>query len=340
MGKVSLANMKFWILNIIYIILGILLLPALSAQAQLRLPGGASLSIKISPEFPDPGAEVRAELLSYSLDVNRASITWALDGKALASGVGVKEVSFKAAAHGAKNTLSASATSPGGERFETSVVIRPQSVDLILDAKSRVPHWYRGAALPISRTRVVVSAIPNFISSGARINPSSLQYEWRVDRRLISDFSGRGKDSISVLTPGLGEVAKEVMVKVSSSDASLVKEARAMVQAFSPEILFYERLPLEGIKTSLALRTKNLFAGGEFEVQAVPFSMNYSSLSDLSFSWSFDGNATDPLSGEPDTLLVKTGGGSEGQSGLIGILVSNLKTLFESVNASFDVNIQ
>ena len=51
MGKVSLANMKFWILNIIYIILGILLLPALSAQAQLRLPGGASLSIKISPEF-------------------------------------------------------------------------------------------------------------------------------------------------------------------------------------------------------------------------------------------------------------------------------------------------
>lgn len=321
-------------------ILVLVMILAFSAQAQLGLPGGASLSIKISPEFPDPGAEVRAELLSYSIDVNRASITWALDGKVLASGIGIKEVSFKAASHGSKNTLSASATSPGGERFETSVAIRPQSVDLILDAKSRVPYWYKGAALPISRTRVVVSAIPNFISGGARISPSSLQYEWRVNRRLISDFSGRGKDSISVLTPSLGEVAKEVTVKVSSSDATLVKEASTLVQTFSPEILFYEQLPLEGIKTSLALSTKNIFAGGEFEVQAVPFFMNYSSLSDLSFSWNFNGNPTDSISGEPDALSVKTLDGSGGQSGLIGILISNLKTSFESVNASFNANVQ
>lgn len=337
MGKISLTNMKFWILNII---LGMLLLPALAVQAQLGLPGGASLSIKISPEFPDPGAEVRAELLSYSLDVNRASITWVLDGKVLANGVGVKEVSFKAASHGSKNTLSASATSPGGERFETSIAIRPQSVDLILDAKSRVPYWFRGASLPISRTRAVVTAIPNFISGGARISPSSLQYEWRVDRRLLSNFSGRGQDSISVLTPGLGEVAKEVTVKVSSSDATLVKEASVLVRAFSSEVLFYERLPLEGIKTSRALGTKNIFAGGGFEVQAVPFFMNYSSLSDLSFSWNFNGNPTDSISGEPDALSVKTLDGSVDQSGLVGILVSNLKTLFESANASFNVNVQ
>lgn len=323
-----------------YILLALIFAPLFIVRAQLGFPGGANLSIKISPEFPDPGAEVRAELISYSLDVNRASITWVLDGKVLAGGVGIKEVSFKAASHGSKNTLSASATSPGGESFETSVNIRPQSVDLILEAKSRVPYWYKGAALPISKTRVVVSAIPNFISGGARISPSSLQYEWKVDRRLISDFSGRGRQSISVLTPGLGDTPKEVKIKVSSSDATLVKEATALVQAFSPEILFYERLPLEGLKTSLALRTKSVFPGEGFEVQAVPFYMNYSSLSDLSFSWSFDDSPADSLSGEPDALLVKTLAGSEGRSGLIEILVSNLKTLFESVNASFNVHVQ
>src|SRR3989344_4063284 len=92
---------------------------ALSTSAQFGVTG-ASLFIKIIPEFPDPGAMIAATLISYNTDLSRADIIWTLDGKTLARGEGVREVSFTAAKHGSRNILLAKTLTPNGERVHTS----------------------------------------------------------------------------------------------------------------------------------------------------------------------------------------------------------------------------
>jgi hypothetical protein len=242
---------------------------AFGASAQIGVPS-AALSIKITPEFPDPRGNVVATAISYSTDLDRASIAWMLDGEILAQGTGLKEVSFQAAAHGSKNTLSATVVTPEGKTFAATVEVSPQAVDLFTEAKTMVPHWYKGAALPGGGSRVVVTALPDFRSGSSKISASSLTYEWRIDGRVNRDASGRGKNKIVVAAPGPGEVPKDIELKVSTSDGLIAKETFASVRAFPAEVLFYEKRGQEGILRD-TLKIKMIKAGSGFEVKAVPF---------------------------------------------------------------------
>ena len=179
-----------------------------------------------------------------------------------------------------------------------------------------------------------------FFSGKTKIAASSLVYNWRVDGKVMSDFSGRGKQSLTTAAPGVGQAPKEVSVKISSLDGTLAKEVSTSVRAFSPEILFYERKPLEGLVTSAALRKKIVAAGGRFEVEAVPFFMNYLSLADLDFVWTFNGNSVEKDVDDPRAFAVNTIAGSEGEGARVGVSITNINNLYNKIVNFFDVEVE
>jgi hypothetical protein len=307
---------------------------ALNTHAQFGLPGG-SASITISPKFPNPGEEVTAKLSSLSADLDSSTITWTLDGKTLSSGVGKKEATFKAAKHGSANNLSAEIVTSVGQELEASLVLRPQLADLIVEARSKIPAWYEGASLPTNNSGVKVLAMPNFIVSGSRLNPASLQYEWRINDRLMRDLNGKGKQSINVS----GE-SSSISVKISSQDGTISKEVFASIQSTQPEVLFYETNSLEGIISSQALKTSVIKGGENIEVEAVPFYLSYADSVDLNFAWRFNGNSTEPMPDKPAALIIKSFPESKGQTALVEVIISNAKNLLEKVADSFNVKVE
>ena len=299
----------------------------------------APLYIKITPEFPDPGVDISASLISYNTDLNLASITWTLDGKVLARGTAIKEVKFKAAAHGSKNTLRAVATSPEGAVFESTLIIQPQSVDIIIEGSTQAPYWYRGALLPSVGNQVTVVAIPNFITGKTRPSSASLIYEWRTDGRLRQDLSGRGRDSISIASPAAGTSPIDIEGKVSSTDKTLVKNAKSEIRGYAPEVYFYER-GAEGLNLSSAIRTKLVRAGDVFAVEAIPFFMNYSSRADVGYNWKLNNQNTNSIPSDPSAISIETLPESGGQSATVEVLVTNAKNVYEQIVNRFNVSVQ
>lgn len=316
------------------IIITFLIAGALTAVAQFSPE--TPLFIKIIPESPEPGSEVRAELVSYNSDLDLANITWTLDGKTIASGVGVKQVSFTSAKAGSKNLLKATAIDEGGQKFQSSAIIRPASVTLLVESKSHVPPWYKGAALPSADGRILVTAMPEFYSGKTKLSPASLIYEWRVDGEVKRELSGRGKQNISASTPnGL----REIEVKVSSADGTFKQTGFVSLRGIIPEILFYERSS-SGLITSKSIKTKTVSPGTKFEVEAIPFFINYSSPSDLKYSWKQNGDGISPLSGRSQALSVEAMQGSSGQSAQIEVAITNVKNIFENVINFFNVEVR
>jgi len=69
-------------------ILATLMILIPSAQAQI-FEAVTSVSLAIAPEFPEPNSEVRARIITYSFDLDRASVEWVLNGRRLGAGIGL-----------------------------------------------------------------------------------------------------------------------------------------------------------------------------------------------------------------------------------------------------------
>ncbi len=311
---------------------------ALSAGAQ-GLGVVNSFSMDISPKFPEPLSEAKAKLTSFSFDIDRASIQWILNGRTISRGIGVKEISFEVGPLGSVSTLRAIISPQGGGTIEKTLEIRPQEIDMLIEGAGYIPPWYRGAAVVTPASQVKVVAIPNFVFQGSRLDPRSLVYNWKVDNVVRGDLSGRGKQSVDLRAPALPGARTKIEVEISSPLETLKHRALTFIQTQSPELLFYERRPLEGIITSEALRVKTIPAGENLEVQAVPFFMNFSSLGELNFNWNFDGETVLPNSREPDVFLVKSQEGTAGEA-FIRLIVNNLRNVLETISASFRVYVE
>ena len=310
-----------------------------SAQAQI-FEAVTSVSLAITPEFPEPNSEVRARIITYSFDLDRASVEWVLNGRRLGAGVGLKEVSFMSGPAGSAGVLKVRVSPQGGPGVvEKTLEIRPAAADLLVETDNFVPYWYRGGKVVSPASRVKVVAIPHFIFEGARLDPKSLVYEWRLDGERQGEKSGRGRQSFSFKMPRAAGEPVTVSAKISSPQGTLNAEARTAIEAQNPQILFYEKKSLLGLVSSEAMTAKVITPGSSLEVEAVPFFMNASSLKDLNFRWNFDGAEVAPDPAEPNVFLVKSNSGSSGSAAL-NLAVSNLKSVLEEARASLHIYAQ
>ena len=321
----------------LFITLSLLTISALPAYAQEDFRAVTTATIEISPEFPEPSSKVTAKAISFSFDIDRASIQWFLNGRGLEQGTGLKEISFEIGPLGSENILKTVITPQGGGgQIIKTTEIRPQAIDLLVEAKSFIPPWYKGGGVVTAGSRIKVIAIPHFISDGARLDPKTLVYNWKVDGETRGDLSGRGRQSLVFKAPAISSAITEISVKISSPQGSLESEAQTFVETQSPKLLFYERRPLEGLISSEALSARTIAAGSRLEVEAVPFFANISSLKELSFSWKFDGAEVASNPREPNVFVVKSEAGGAGQA-FIETAAQSLRNILEELSASFYV---
>lgn len=265
------------------------------AGAQLKSPNPNdikdSAEIIITPASPGANENVFVKIESFSFDLNSSEIIWALDGAIKSKGLGKKSFSFQTGKIGSVSLIKAVIKTKEGRTIEKSLVVRPAGVDILWEANSYAPPFYKGKALYSYQSFITVIAVPNIInSSGAKINPGNLTYKWTKNSKVLGDVSGYGKNKFSFSKTVLSSPA-EIEVEVMSSDKKIKASGSITLEPTEPKILIYENNPLYGIIYERAVDGEYKLDGSEITLIATPyfFSREDTSGEKIKYNWNMNG---------------------------------------------------
>lgn len=303
-----------------------------AAQTEfINASSGESLRVSVSPQYPKAFETVNVSVEDFSRNLDNLTISWALNGKTQQKGVGLKTFSFTTGALGTVSNLTI--TIGGSAR---TVAIRPTGVDLLWQAASYVPPFYKGKALHSNQDPLIVVAEPFFLTStGKRLDPSTLTYKWSQNGKVSQEASGYGRRTFTV-RPSVLSKSIDVSVEVTSSTGDYKSTARTSVDEVSPEVLVYENNPLFGIQSQVALNNKTFILGAKPETTflAVPFFFSVGdSGKNISYNWSQNG--TD-LNKTTSSIIFRAPAEGGGESA-VGVRVKSALSIMQGSSASFSV---
>jgi hypothetical protein len=331
--------MKIFSLKIFCFLLILIAIPFFSIQAQVTSANNTNLSIAISPENPTPGSQVTVTLQSYSLDLDRAQITWSVNGAEKQTDIGLKSYYLQAGTAGTPVTVSAKI-----EVKETllnkEITFTPAGIDILFEAVSYVPPFYKGKAMNTNQGTIVVVAFPEvFDQNGNKFPTNDLVYNWKKDDIVLQDVSGLGKNYFTY--SGTVPIRdSKIEVTASSIDRSMTANSSITITTGSPKIVFYENNPIYGIMTNKAIKNTVQMLSDEFSVIAMPyfFSAGYDVSPNLDYEWTFNGQAVENQDPK-NSFTVRQEAKGSGSAG-IGLKVSNNSRIFQFTNNNFVINFQ
>lgn len=310
---------------------------AFTASAQ-TIPGiGNPIIFETIPTAPQPNSEVTVRAKSFSLDLNRATLSWSVDGRQLARGTGVTEVTFTLGNIGSASTVFLSATE-AGETYTKQLTIRPAAVDILWQANTYTPPFYKGKALASSRAGTRFVAIPNIMVSGRRIPPSELIYTWTGGGQTFGNQSGFGRNSITLAAPRLTSNGT-VGVTVETIDGSVETMGFISLQSVSPHVVVYENDPVLGMRIERAVSDSFDLVREEVMFTAHPYFISGSTRTNSGrneFAWRVNNRVVEnPLEDKSSIVLRQTGGSGTAN---VSVSVQNLDELLQRAVTGFSIN--
>ena len=294
------------------------------------------LELFLRPLGVRPGQEVNAVVVTFTADLQAATISWYHNGKLALSGKGKTTYSFTAGPLGSPDTIRV-AVSAAGFSNEASKTIYPGLVHLTWFSDGYTPRWYRGKALPQTTSRVTVYAVPELLIGKSRFSPQELIYRWSIDGRGLDADSGRGKDTFILSTSYGSGTSYEVGVTVSDDQGRVASQNTITVPVYDPVLRFYEIDPLLGEKFSRALDSYDIKSGKAITVKLEPFFLPLREFPKLQYSWSVNDAAVGEAGASP-TLRLSTNENSTGTQ-VVSVNLRNPSNPFRFGDATMRLNI-
>lgn len=296
------------------------------------------ITFHTDPETPGPNQAVTISLESYAVDLNSAHITWYIDKAVVKDGIAATSIRTATKDFGGTVTVNAVITAGDGARYDKQFLLKPIEIDLMWEADTFVPPFYKGKALPSYKSTVKVSAIPRFNTLSS--NPFAYSYQWTANQ-------------IQGLGGGLGKASAIVPMKYSGSPVPVSVKVidpsgegadgssgtmRQNVVAVDPKLLFYEDAPLLGTRFERALTGIAHTEGTSFRVRAVPYFFSTDDMENGNLVYSWQKDSARLASGlDPTTLVIGKVGTAE-ESGAVQLSVQNRKRILQTAAAAFTVN--
>ncbi len=282
------------------------------------------IEISAEPTLPKPGDTVKLTLSAFGVDLNTASISWNVNGSSYGSGIGKTSITFVA-----KSNTSVTVTiSPVNSKSITkSYTIKAATVDLIWEADTYVPPFYRGKTMYTPQEKVKFTAIM----------PGAVTYKWSQDQEVQGSLSGNGVQSFyykgSILM-----LPVSILVDVTDQNGATA-ENYLTLKPKKPLIGLYENSSIYGILFNRELSGE--FDFGEKEersIAAYPYYFGTKGRSDsnLAYAWSINGYDINVPSSQ-NNLTLRNEEGKEGRS-IIGVGIKNISNILESATDKTTVN--
>ena len=226
------------------------------------------------PAMPGANEEVTIRLESYTTSLGTSAIRWFVNKTDHSEGLALTEVKVHTLDFGQKTVIDVVIVTEQGERIDKQLVIAPAEVDVLWEAQTYTPPFYKGKALPTFKSNVRVTAIPRFNSLTS--DPKKYTYRWKYNRNLGLG-EGLGKNSV-IFPMSYEDVNVPVDVTVTLSGTEWVGNKYVDIPATSAKVVLYEQAPLLGINFNSAWTTPIETSESEFVAYAAPF---FFSLDDL-----------------------------------------------------------
>lgn len=330
----------FLIVAVIIIVLPIIsFLPAQAGAQTVNIPFALSneLNVEIIPTYPSPNEIVFINLTLYTDDLNSADISWYQNGKNVLSGKGETKYNFKTGNIGEETKIDIVIKLLSGSSFTKSFTLTPAGVDLVWEAESYVPPFYKGKALHSRQGVIKIVATPDFVKNGKRILPQNLVYEWSNDVEAYQSQSGYGKNVIVLNGSILGK-NESIEVLVKDPINNLVAQKFIDISPVNTEIIFYENSPYYGhIFDSAVTNTFNLKTE-EIEVLATPYYFTKSDNGLLKYEWRLNGQSVPNLFGSR-TAVFRKPENSGGRSN-ISLRIENQNRILQQADGKLTINFE
>lgn len=302
-------------------------------MAQAQAP--STLNIHLDPIIPGPNRAVSVRAESFAVDLARSTLSWSINGKLLKRDVGLTTFEFTTGPVGTATALDVRVATPDGITLEKSVVLRPVTVDLLVDADTSTPPFYKGRALPVMQSTVRVVALPNFSTPSAGSVPASdIVFTWKRDFKTIPEQSGRGRD---VLTMGGDHLfnSKGISVTAISAGKSLTAQGSAGIVVQDPKIVLYRNDPLLGIRYDRALSGAYRFSEAELSIRPEFFFFSLDTDAILETAWNMNGR---PFVTPPGRFATfRNNNGREGSASL-SVQVLHTKKLLQTAATNINLS--
>ncbi len=328
-------------LFILFVVGLVLCLSTVSTTAQAQnTPGDAPVSditIDTVPENPGPNKLVSATVVSYSTDLNMATITWKVNGKTQKTGIGQKTFTFATGSINSETTLEVKIETAEGQTVLKTLNIRPVGVDLLWQSYGFVPPFYKGRTLFGHQNNITFIAIPHIAGrNGREIPAENLVYKWIRNGSVMEENSGYGR-SVFTMTGSVISRPLQIDVEVTSADSDGVGYVSTSVTPTEPSVLLYRKSPLYGIEFQRALtNTIELKGSKEIIVTAMPFFFGTARATNpsLIYKWSINGIASDDTN--QTTKVFRQANGASGISN-ISLSIENSNKILQYASEQFNV---
>jgi len=321
-----------YLISILIIILGFV---GFFAHAQVR---DTDIVLTVTPEYPSPNQNVTAYLSSYTINLDKANISWSVNNQEMSVGVGKKSFSFKVGNLGADSDLSVTIDTIDGQNISKKLTLTPAGVDMLWEAyDAYTPPFYKGKALTPSQGQFKVVAMPSLVNQTGKVNINNLSYAWTEDGDPQPDSSGWSKNYFIFQNSYLDR-GNVVDVKVSDISGSTNASGTINLNTTNPKILFYKNDPELGTKWETALTDGYTISpkGDTLTIEPYFFSPKNINSSILTFDWSLNGEKIDTPNPK-NVLSIKPDAGQTG-SATIKVDINNTNTLFQEAVKQISVN--
>ena len=300
-------------------------IPIAHAQLQFGLQS-SDISVDMSPETPGAHETVAISVTSFATNLDAATVTWVVNGRKVASGRGLKNISVTTAGVGQKTQIDITINAQEG-LITKNLTITPSSVDLIWEAHTYTPPFFKGKPLFSEESLVKWIAIPHIMRNGSEVSPQNLIYTWSQNGTVLGDSSGNGKNGL-VLIGGIIPRPMDVSVKVTDPQTGSVAENEIAIAPQDPLVLLYQDDPLYGIRYEHALQGIYNLIQNEVRIATVPyyFATQTRGNPHMTYSWNINSNPiADNLNATEQTFRK----GNAVGNAAIGVSVTEDQTVFQ-----------
>lgn len=289
------------------------------------------VTLTLSPQYPEPGEQVHITLNDYTLNTNGATTAWFINGTELTSAANERSIVITAGKLGSATEIREITTLAGGVSIATIATIKPIRVDMLIEADTIAPLFYKGRTVPAVGSTVRITALP---FEEVTKNPDTYAYTWKVHNKVISGGSRFGKNSISFTS----DFGKNIPVSVDIYDhrGTIVASESIVVPLADPELHFYEVNPLRGI-SERALDNNFTFIGDEINVRAEPYFIDRTLLAQNPYiEWKLNNRTIQNPSADPQEITLQ----KQGDRGSFNLEfhIRNLQQLLQGVQDSVTIS--
>lgn len=243
------------------------------------------INLELSPETPGPNETVTATLVSYVTNLNNQQITWFVNRQLVKTEVGAISLTFTTGNQGTTTQVEAQIL-VDGQNISKIIQISPTAVDLLWEADTYVPPFYKGKKLATRQSTVTITAIPQFKIPTIDSIRTAVYY-WQRDFTPLTAASGYAKQALRFENNPI-KTTENLGITVKNRTETEVAANTLDIPFRNPFIVFYEK------QGSRIFERRGSLAGfrvttDTFNLVAVPYYFAFDKLSDINFNWLADG---------------------------------------------------